>query len=626
VGCCFSNSEAKDMAKFDLVILTMEAAEYNADGIKRLRELNPDITILPYVPSQGVVFSNPSNIRQQLIDEVQPDWYLRRPNGERISRYEGEYDMNITKQDVRVGITDFVDNLNTMTCKGVNCWDGVFYDVVEDNLNFLGEIDLNDDGQVDSQNYVNTQWVKAYKKMFKRTRKKLGNKKTIIINGVSNESLQANINGRMFEDFPTPWHADGNWESIVDNTKNLKKRNYNPTGIVYSAQGTQTDYKKLRYSLASGLISGTYAGYDNGIGIHNSVWIYDEYDVALGKPLGPAYNVLNNNHPKKIQKGLWRRNFENGVVILNSTKKKRKVNFKTGFEKITGTQDPDVNNGKYVGSVTVNKHDGVILLGRLSEIENAPFINGSYAKVFDAEGKKRRHSFFVYDSNHAGGSQIIKMTNKTIVAGQTDVSIYNKNGSRIAKFAPFGENYKGVVNIAIGNVGSSRKKDVSLVVGSRGSGGQVKIYDLNGNALNPGCYPYGTSFNGGVNVAVGDVMGGTKEEIIVAPRSDGGPHVKIIDKNCKLLTPGFQAYDPSSRSGVSLGVGNVTGGDREEIITGPGAGMSPHVKVFNKNGKLLTPGFFPYNKNDKSGLFITTADINEDGKDEILTNSFRIFE
>jgi serralysin len=42
-------------------------------------------------------------------------------------------------------------------------------------------------------------------------------------------------------------------------------------------------------------------------------------------------------------------------------------------------------------------------------------------------------------------------------------------------------------------------------------------------------FPYATGFNGGVRVAVGDVNGDVKPDIINAPGSGGAPQVKVFD-------------------------------------------------------------------------------------------------
>src|SRR4051812_22842748 len=41
--------------------------------------------------------------------------------------------------------------------------------------------------------------------------------------------------------------------------------------------------------------------------------------------------------------------------------------------------------------------------------------------------------------------------------------------------------------------------------------------------------PYGTGFQGGVRVAVGDVNGDGESDVVTAPGPGGGPNVKVFD-------------------------------------------------------------------------------------------------
>ena len=59
---------------------------------------------------------------------------------------------------------------------------------------------------------------------------------------------------------------------------------------------------------------------------------------------------------------LFRRDFDNGIVITNGTWQSQTVALGANFRKILGTQDPAFNNGATVSSVTLAPHDAIILL------------------------------------------------------------------------------------------------------------------------------------------------------------------------------------------------------------------------------------------------------------------------
>ena len=94
---------------------------------------------------------------------------------------------------------------------------------------------------------------------------------------------------------------------------------------------------------------------------HSTRWWYDEYDGGvgvrkrgyLGQPLGG---------PVKLGNGVYRRDFENGIVLNNSTGSTQTVSLGGTFRKLQGTQNPSLNDGSNVTAVTVPAKDGIILL------------------------------------------------------------------------------------------------------------------------------------------------------------------------------------------------------------------------------------------------------------------------
>jgi hypothetical protein len=118
--------------------------------------------------------------------------------------------------------------------------------------------------------------------------------------------------------------------------------------------------RSMRWGLTLALMTGLY--YEILIDArHGTRWWYDEYDGGLGirergylgRPLGP---------PRKLANGIYRRNFTNGIALNNSTSVPRTVSFKRTYRKLRGTQNPTLNDGAAVTSVTIPAHDGLILL------------------------------------------------------------------------------------------------------------------------------------------------------------------------------------------------------------------------------------------------------------------------
>ena len=179
------------------------------------------------------------------------------------------------------------------------------------------------------------------------------------------------------------------------------------------------------------------------------------------------------------------------------------------------------------------------------------------------------------------------------------------------------------VNVATGDVNGDGKQD--LVVGDGGgadagtlaSAGDVRVLNTNGTEITH-LTPYGTGWAGAVNVAVSDLDGDGKDEVITGAGPGGGPHVKVYKWNGTTLAEiaSFFAYDAGFHGGVY-----VAGGDGE-IITGAGAGGGPHVKLFSPNDAgviTVDSQFFAYDPRFAGGVRVSTGDFNNDGLDDIVT-------
>src|SRR5437667_253766 len=91
-------------------------------------------------------------------------------------------------------------------------------------------------------------------------------------------------------------------------------------------------------------------------------------------------------------------------------------------------------------------------------------------------------------------------------------------------------------------------------------------------------------FMGGVRVAVADVTGDGKADVITAAGSTGGPHVKVFANGTFAEVGGWYAYSPDYSGGVFVAAGDTDGDGRAEVITGAGQGGEAHVVVYKLQG------------------------------------------
>ncbi len=171
---------------------------------------------------------------------------------------------------------------------------------------------------------------------------------------------------------------------------------------------------------------------------------------------------------------------------------------------------------------------------------------------------------------------------------------------------PYG-NYVLSSSIAAGNFDND--DDVEFVTGAgKGGGPHVRIIDEVGDNRALGeFYAYVAGFLGGVDVAAGDIDGDGIDEIITGAGPGGGPHVKIFRVNGTQFNAGFFAYDSKFTGGVQVASADLDGDGHAEIITGPGPGGGPHIKVFNADGTQFNAGFFAYDSKFTGGVDVSAG-------------------
>ena len=232
-------------------------------------------------------------------------------------------------------------------------------------------------------------WNAGLRAYEERIRKLVGNRILLGNGAYPNMDL---LNGTAFETFPSEtggWNTVP-WRNVVYGPRQAGSymqwttyaRQPNLTTVLtyedesapapsddpgYHGRGTQPgfvpDYRKMRYGLTSALMGDGFFAYEiatNGQASLGLMW-FDEYDGAgkgpgyLGMPLGPAREL-------PATPGVYRRDFEGGVALVNTTDSAARADMGATFQKLRGTQVPSVNDGSRVRVVSLPPRDGMILV------------------------------------------------------------------------------------------------------------------------------------------------------------------------------------------------------------------------------------------------------------------------
>lgn len=189
--------------------------------------------------------------------------------------------------------------------------------------------------------------------------------------------------------------------------------------------------------------------------------------------------------------------------------------------------------------------------------------------------------------------------------------------------APFGDFYGGT-NVALGDLDGDGSDELIVAAGP-GGGPHVKVYRYNTNGWWDelyGFFAYDPAMSSGVTVAAADVDADGRDEIITGTGTGAGPHVRVFDDRGAPTGPGFFAYDPQFRGGVNVAGGDVGSGFDAKIVTGTGPGGGPHVRVFRANGTPEGPGFYAYDPAFAGGVAVGVGAADRYGRDEIVTMPF----
>ena len=614
------------MSQYDLLILTPSQIKTHSSVVRSIRSKNSDIIILAYVPSQSYNFKYWPQHSVYSALSVNEDWWLRDSQGNRVSTWEGIYNIDMNHDWSRY-LVSFV-NEKIASLYGV---DGIFFDMVSESISWAngGDIDFDNNGIKDSAYQADGIWLERAEYLLDYAQNNL-NTDYVVINGSSHNNFQEYTNGRMFENFPTPWENNGAWSAIMNAWVKNKQSNNKPFINILNTNtgntGNNQNFKSVRFGLVTSLLEDGYFSYDYGDENHGQTWWYDEYDIDLGDPLG---SPVSQNNYSSYNPDVWSRDFSNGLAIVNSTNQAKTVDLGGEYEKIRGTQDSNINDGSIITETVIDGYDGLLLLKTFDSLQDVLFRNGDFVRFFDGSGGRVRNGFFVFEDGYKGGDQIAHIDldgngkRDLLVVSRNKIMAWRDDGMIYMKIYPYTAMYRGGLRVAIGDLNKDSRMEI-YVSPEAGYNYPIKVYTRHGRKMKNDWYPYGESYTGGYSLSVlEESKSAINRNSLLVAKASGEPLVTVFDYNYQMAYQ-WLAFDKYSNIGVNVSTGDFDGDKLDEIVVGAGEGFDPIIRVFDKQGNQLYNEFEAYGSLTKPGIEVLTSDVNYDGKDDIvgMSNGF----
>lgn len=154
-----------------------------------------------------------------------------------------------------------------------------------------------------------------------------------------------------------PWSIETRlgWTAMMAHYRAVKANLREPRIVGFNVAGNPRDYRFFRYAYASSLMDDGHFSFTDAARGYSSVPWFDEYDIALGRAISPPPTAPWRN-------GVWRRDFERGVALVNPGAQVRSVALEPGLARFAGRQDAATNDGRAAARVLLAPRDGLILV------------------------------------------------------------------------------------------------------------------------------------------------------------------------------------------------------------------------------------------------------------------------
>lgn len=253
-------------------------------------------------------------------------------------------------------------------------------------------------------------------------------------------------------------------------------------------------------------------------------------------------------------------------------------------------------------------------------------------RVFDYSSGSERYRIKVYEDSFLGGVRVATgdvdgdgiddIITGTGIGGGPRIRVFSgATGQVIRDFFAFEDTFRGGIFVAAGDVDGDGKADV--IVGAEvGGGPRISTFSgADGSILN-NFFAFDPNQRGGTRVAAGDFNGDGLADIVASTGQGVPTRIRIFNGvNVTNTLQDYAPFETAFTGGITIAVGDINGDGKPDVIAGAEIGGGPRVQVFNGVTQQPINSFFAYEQSFTGGIRVAAQDINNDGRSDIIVGT-----